>query len=154
MLQRFEPPSADPHARWCGRGPGKPGPYADANVPTEPERLEVRERLAIIRLSERMFGLSQHCVVKWTPIFGPAVGLSGQHVQLGNKNIGRNLDVQVSMDNCCFPGRVGNILRARSISYLSYSLGNNKRYFQKTGSFAGKTTSPGERLPSLREPIK
>src|SRR5689334_10555189 len=22
-----EPPGADPHARWCGRGQGEPGPY-------------------------------------------------------------------------------------------------------------------------------
>ena len=26
---RTQPPSADPHARWCGRGPGQPGPYPD-----------------------------------------------------------------------------------------------------------------------------
>ena len=29
LLQRDEPPGAVPHARWCGRGPVKAGPYPD-----------------------------------------------------------------------------------------------------------------------------
>jgi hypothetical protein len=27
-----EPPGADPHARWCGRGDGKPPPYPDFGI--------------------------------------------------------------------------------------------------------------------------
>ncbi len=30
LLLRDEPPSADPHARWCGSGPQQCGPYADS----------------------------------------------------------------------------------------------------------------------------
>ena len=29
MLSIIEPPNADPHVRWCGRGPAKSGPYPD-----------------------------------------------------------------------------------------------------------------------------
>ena len=28
-----EPPGADPHAGWCGRGQGKPGPYPILRAP-------------------------------------------------------------------------------------------------------------------------
>ncbi len=37
---RREPPGADPHARWCGRGRGKPGPYP---IPLHRERLSPAE---------------------------------------------------------------------------------------------------------------
>ena len=32
LKTRTQPPSADPHARWCGRGPVKAGPYPDPIV--------------------------------------------------------------------------------------------------------------------------
>ena len=44
LLHEGESPSADPHARWRGRGPGQPGPY--------PDRLVMRRLTETPRLHE------------------------------------------------------------------------------------------------------
>ena len=32
VITRAQPPGADPHAGWCGRGSGKPDPYPDLSL--------------------------------------------------------------------------------------------------------------------------
>ena len=41
-----EPPGADPHAGWCGRGQGKPGLYRFGGRPAETKRPKGRHRAA------------------------------------------------------------------------------------------------------------
>jgi len=57
LLPSDEPPGADPHAWWCGRGPVKTGPYPDGIV-----LLRVVGR-CYVRILPFSFGLLQQTIV-------------------------------------------------------------------------------------------